>query len=63
VDAAPGPGMAREEHGQADVFDAGLLVVPGLEALGEIHAGRSRQMAPVEPRDLPARGHGVAGDE
>jgi hypothetical protein len=43
VDAASGPGMPREEHAQAGAFDAGMLVVPGLEALREIHAGRSPQ--------------------
>jgi uncharacterized protein (TIGR00369 family) len=43
VDAASGPGMTQEEYGPAGVFDAGLLMVPGLEALREIHAGRSPQ--------------------
>lgn len=43
MDAASGPGMTQEEYGPAGVFDAGLLMVPGLEALREIHAGRSPQ--------------------
>jgi len=43
VDAASGPGMTREDQAQAGVFDAGLLMVSGLEALREIHAGRSPQ--------------------
>src|SRR5690349_21888442 len=43
MDAASGPGMTREEHAQGGAFDAGMLVVPGLEALREIHAGRSPQ--------------------
>src|SRR5215472_17677603 len=38
-----GPGMTRGERAQAGVFDAGLLAVPGLEALREIRAGRSPQ--------------------
>ena len=43
MDAASGPGTPRDEHAQTGVFDAGMLVVPGLEALREIHAGRSPQ--------------------
>jgi len=38
-----GPRVTRGERAQAGVFDAGLLAVPGLEALREIHAGRSPQ--------------------
>ena len=35
--------MTQGQRAQAGVFDAGLLTVPGLEALREIHAGRSPQ--------------------
>ena len=35
--------MTWGKRAQAGVFDAGLLAVPGLEALREIHAGRSPQ--------------------
>jgi uncharacterized protein (TIGR00369 family) len=35
--------MTQDEQAQAGVFDAGMLMVPGLEALREIHAGRSPQ--------------------
>ena len=35
--------MTRKQRAQAGVFEAGLLTVPGLEALREIHAGRSPQ--------------------
>jgi uncharacterized protein (TIGR00369 family) len=35
--------MTGDERARADVFDAGLLTVPGLEALRDIHAGRSPQ--------------------
>jgi len=35
--------MTGGQRAQAGVFDAGLLAVPGLEALREIHAGRSPQ--------------------
>ena len=35
--------MTRGQRAQGGVFDAGLLAVPGLEALREIHAGRSPQ--------------------
>jgi len=35
--------MTRGQRAQAGVFAAGLLAVPGLEALREIHAGRSPQ--------------------
>ena len=43
MDAGSKPGMTRAQRAQAGVFDAGLLAVPGLEALREIHAGRSPQ--------------------
>ncbi len=36
-------GMTRGQRARGGVFDAGLLAVPGLEALREIHAGRSPQ--------------------
>ena len=35
--------MTRGQRAQGSVFDAGLLAVPGLEALREIHAGTSPQ--------------------
>jgi uncharacterized protein (TIGR00369 family) len=35
--------MTRGQRAQGSVFAAGLLAVPGLEALREIHAGRSPQ--------------------
>jgi uncharacterized protein (TIGR00369 family) len=62
VDAASGPGMTHEEHAQVGAFDAGMLVVPGLEALREIHAGRSPQ-PPIHRwsgRSLVALQHGEA---
>jgi hypothetical protein len=37
------PGMTWRHRAQGGVFDAGLLAVPGLEALRKIHAGRSPQ--------------------
>ena len=43
MDVKSKPGMTRGQHAQGGVFDAGLLAVPGLEALREIHAGRSPQ--------------------
>ncbi len=43
MDAGSKPGMTRAQRAQGGVFDAGLLAVPGLEALREIHAGRSPQ--------------------
>jgi uncharacterized protein (TIGR00369 family) len=54
--------MTRGERAQAGVFDAGLLAVPGLEALREIHAGRSPQ-PPIHDwsgRRLVALQHGEA---
>jgi len=54
--------MTRGEREQAGVFDAGLLAVPGLEALREIHAGRSPQ-PPIHywsGRRLVALQHGEA---
>jgi uncharacterized protein (TIGR00369 family) len=62
VDASSGPGTTQEEHAQAGLFDAGRLVVPGLEALREIHAGRSPQ-PPIHGwsgRRLVALRHGEA---
>ena len=62
MDAASGPGMTHEEHAQVGAFDAGMLVVPGLEALREIHAGRSPQ-PPIHRwsgRRLVALQHGEA---
>ena len=43
MDVGGGPGMTQGQRAQAGVFEAGLLTVPGLEALREIHAGRSPQ--------------------
>jgi len=54
--------MTRGEPAQVGVFEAGLLTVPGLEALREIHAGRSRQ-PPIHQwsgRRLVALQHGKA---
>ena len=35
--------MTVEKHAPVAVLDGGLLAVPGLEALREIHAGRAPQ--------------------
>ena len=54
--------MTRGQRAQAGVFEAGLLAVPGLEALREIHAGRSPQ-PPIHHwsgRRLVALQHGEA---
>ncbi len=54
--------MVQGQRAQAAVFDAGLLTVPGLEALREIHAGRSPQ-PPIHywsGRRLVALQHGEA---
>jgi uncharacterized protein (TIGR00369 family) len=54
--------MTRGEHAPAGVFEAGLLIVPGLEALREIHAGRAPQ-PPIHHwsgRRLVALQHGEA---
>ena len=54
--------MTRGNHAQAGVFEAGLLIVPGLEALRAIHAGRSPQ-PPIHHwsgRRLDALQHGEA---
>ena len=54
--------MTRGQRAQAGVFDAGVLAVPGLEALREIHAGRSPQ-PPIHDwsgRRLVALQHGEA---
>jgi uncharacterized protein (TIGR00369 family) len=54
--------MTRGQRAQDGVFDAGLLAVPGLEALREIHAGRSPQ-PPIHDwsgRRLIALQHGEA---
>jgi uncharacterized protein (TIGR00369 family) len=54
--------MTRGQRAQARVFEAGLLTVPGLEALREIHAGRSPQ-PPIHHwsgRKLVALQHGEA---
>ena len=62
MDAGSKPGMTRAQRAQAGVFDAGLLAVPGLEALREIHAGRSPQ-PPIHywsGRRLVALQHGEA---
>ena len=62
MDLGAGPGMTRGEREQVGVFDAGLLAVPGLEALREIHAGRSPQ-PPIHywsGRRLVALQHGEA---
>jgi uncharacterized protein (TIGR00369 family) len=55
-------GMTREERAQAGVFEAGLLTMPGLEALRQIHAGRFPQ-PPIHQwsgRRLIALQHGEA---
>jgi hypothetical protein len=62
VDVESKPGMTRGHRARGDVFDAGLLAVPGLEALREIHAGRSPQ-PPIHywsGRRLVALQHGEA---
>jgi uncharacterized protein (TIGR00369 family) len=54
--------MTQGQRAQAGVFDAGLLTVPGLAALREIHAGRSPQ-PPIHHwsgRRLVALQHGEA---
>lgn len=54
--------MTQGQRAQADVFEAGVLTVPGLEALREIHAGRSPQ-PPIHHwsgRKLTALQHGEA---
>lgn len=54
--------MTQGQRAQADVLDAGLLAVPGLEALREIHAGRFPQ-PPIHywsGRRLVALQHGEA---
>lgn len=54
--------MTRGKRAQARVIDAGLLVLPGLEALRHIHAGRSPQ-PPIHywsGRRLVALQHGEA---
>lgn len=54
--------MTQGQRAQAGVFEAGLLTVPGLEALREIHAGRSPQ-PPIHHwsgRRLVALQHGEA---
>jgi len=54
--------MTQGQRAQAGVFEAGLLTVPGLEALREIHAGRSPQ-PPIHRwsgRRLVALQHGEA---
>ena len=56
------PGMIWAQRAQPGVFDAGLLAVPGLDALREIHAGRSPQ-PPIHDwsgRRLVALQHGEA---
>jgi len=35
--------VSQEKHAPVAVLDGGLLAVPGLEALREIHAGRAPQ--------------------
>jgi len=54
--------MTRKQLAQAGVFEAGLLTVPGLEALREIHAGRSPQppIHHLSGRKLTALEHGEA---
>src|SRR5215469_3334536 len=55
-------GMTEGQRGRASVFDAGLLAVPGVEALHEIQAGRGRQ-PPIHywsGRRLIALQHGEA---
>jgi uncharacterized protein (TIGR00369 family) len=55
-------GMTEGQRGRAGVFDAGLLAMPGVEALHEIHAGRVRQ-PPIHHwsgRRLVALQHGEA---
>ena len=62
VDVGGKPGRTREQRAQVGVFDAGLLAVPGLEALREIHAGGSPQ-PPIHywsGRRLVALQHGEA---
>lgn len=62
MDVESKPGMTRGHRARAGVFDAGLLAVPGLEALREIHAGRSPQ-PPIHywsGRRLVALQHGEA---
>jgi uncharacterized protein (TIGR00369 family) len=62
VDLRGGPGKAWGERAQGGVFDTGLLAVPGLEALRELHAGRSPQ-PPIHDwsgRRLVALQHGEA---
>ena len=62
MDVKSKPGMTRGQHAQGGVFDAGLLAVPGVEALHEIHAGKARQ-PPIHcwsGRRLIALQHGQA---
>jgi uncharacterized protein (TIGR00369 family) len=57
-----GPGMTLAQHAQPGMFDAGLLAVPGLEALRQMHAGWSPQ-PPIHEwsgRRLAALQHGEA---
>jgi uncharacterized protein (TIGR00369 family) len=54
--------MTQGQRAQAGVFEAGVLTVPGLEALRQIHAGRSPQ-PPIHQwsgRRLVALEHGEA---
>jgi len=54
--------MTQGQRAQADVFEPGVLTVPGLKALREIHAGRSPQ-PPIHHwsgRRLVALQHGKA---
>ena len=54
--------MTQGHRAQAGVFEAGLLTVPGVEALREIHAGRFPQ-PPIHHwsgRKLTALQHGEA---
>ena len=55
-------GMTQGQRAQVSVFETGLLTVPGLEALRDIHAGRSPQ-PPIHHwsgRKLTALQHGKA---